>query len=112
MGLLHGAQPEAIVLCHRPGRDQMRGLPGRALPDLGECLDRNLEAARLTSPHVRAAGICLNTTGLETDEARRLCDRIEDRLDLPTTDPIAFGVGPIIELLCLAQSTPSTIASL
>lgn len=112
MGLLHGAQPEAIVLCHRPGRDHMRGLPGRPLPDLAECLDRNLEAARLTSPYVRAAGICLNTSGFDSGEARRLCDRIEDRLNLPTTDPIAFGVGPVIELLCLAQSTPSTIASL
>lgn len=110
MGLLHGAQPEAIVMCHRPGRDHMRGLPGRPLPDLAECLDRNLEAARLTSPHVRAAGICLNTSGMEPGEARRLCDRIADRLDLPTTDPIAFGVGPIIELLCLAHSAPSTIA--
>lgn len=112
MGLLHGAQPEAIVLCHRPGRDHMRGLPGRPLPELAECLDRNIEAARLTSPDVRAVGICLNTSGLDRDEARRLCDRIEDRLDLPTTDPIAFGVGPIIELICLAHSTPSKIASL
>jgi uncharacterized NAD-dependent epimerase/dehydratase family protein len=100
------------VLCHRPGREHMRGLPGRALPDLEECLQRNLEAARLTSPDVRAAGICLNTSGMETGDARRLCDRIADRLDLPTTDPIAFGVGPIIELLCLAHSAPSTIASL
>jgi uncharacterized NAD-dependent epimerase/dehydratase family protein len=112
MGLLHGAQPEAIVLCHRPGREHMRGLPGRTLPDLAQCLERNLEGARLTSPDVRAVGICLNTSGLGSDEARRLCDRIEDRLDLPTTDPIAFGVGPIIELLCLVHSTPTTIASL
>jgi uncharacterized NAD-dependent epimerase/dehydratase family protein len=112
MGLLHGAQPEAIVLCHRPGRDHMRGIPGRSLPDLGECLERNLEAARLTSPDVRAAGICLNTSGMEPEEALRLCDRIADRLDLPTTDPIAFGVGPIIEeLLCFASLPSSTIAS-
>ncbi len=112
LGLLHGAQPEAIVLCHRPGRDHMRGLPGRALPDLAECLQRNLEAARLTSPDVRAAGICLNTSGMEPGEARRLCDRVADRLDLPTTDPIAFGVGAVIEeLLCFAALPPSTIAS-
>lgn len=112
MGLLHGAQPEAIVLCHRPGRDHMRGIPGRPLPDLAECLERNIEAARLTSPDVRAAGICLNTSGMEPDEARRLCDRVADRLDLPTTDPMAFGVGAIIEeLLCFASLPPSTIAS-
>jgi uncharacterized NAD-dependent epimerase/dehydratase family protein len=112
MGLLHGAQPEAIVLCHRPGREHMRGIPGRALPDLAECLERNLEAARLTSPNVRAAGICLNTSGLEAGAARRLCDRIEDSLGLPTTDPIAFGVGAVIEeLLCFASLPPGTTAS-
>jgi uncharacterized NAD-dependent epimerase/dehydratase family protein len=112
LGLLHGAQPEAIVLCDRPGRAHMRGIPGRALPDLAECLERNLEAARLTSPEVRAVGVCLNTSGLGPEEARRLCDRAEDRLGLPTTDPVAFGVETIIdELLCLESSTPGTIAS-
>ena len=111
-GLLHGAQPEAILLCHRPGRSHMRGLPGRSLPDLAECLERNLEAARLTSPAVRAVGICLNTTGLDPGEARRLCGRTADRLGLPATDPIAFGADALIdELLCLEPSKRSTTAS-
>jgi uncharacterized NAD-dependent epimerase/dehydratase family protein len=112
MGLLHGAQPEAILLCHRPGRTHMRGLPGRPLPDLHLCLERNLEAARLTSPVVRAAGICLNTSGLDRGEARRLCDRTADRLGLPVTDPIAFGADLLVdELLCLEPSKRSTTAS-
>jgi len=111
-GLLHGAQPEAILLCHRPGRTHMRGLPGRPLPDLAECLERNVEVARLTSPRVRAAGICLDTSGLDPDEARRLCGRTSDRLGLPCTDPIAFGVDALIdEILCLEPSTPSTTVS-
>jgi uncharacterized NAD-dependent epimerase/dehydratase family protein len=113
LGLLHGAQAEAIVLCHRPGREHMRGLPGRSLPDPAECLERNLEAARLTRPDVRAVGVCLNTSGLDPAEARRLCDRTAQRLNLPTTDPIAFGVGPIIEeLLCPDRLAQGTIASL
>lgn len=112
-GLLHGAQPEAIVLCHEPGRTEMRGLPGRALPDLADCLDRNLEVARLTSPAVRAVGVCLNTSGMDVDAARRLCDRTADALGLPCTDPFALGVEDIIdELLCLAPSKHSTTASL
>jgi uncharacterized NAD-dependent epimerase/dehydratase family protein len=112
LGLLHGAQPEAILLCHRPGRGHMRGLPGRALPDLAQCLERNLEAARLTSPGVRAAGVCLNTSGMEPAEARRLCARTADRLGLPCTDPVAFGTDPLIdEILCQLPSTRSTIAS-
>jgi uncharacterized NAD-dependent epimerase/dehydratase family protein len=99
LGLLHGAQPEALVMCHEPGRPHMRGLPGRAMPSLAECLERNLEAARLTSPEVRAVGICLNTSALDRDAARRLCEETEDQLQLPCTDPIAFGVQPIIDRL-------------
>lgn len=112
LGLLHGAQPEALVLCHDPGRPHMRGIPGRALPDLGLCLERNLEAARLTSPDVRAVGVCLNTSGMDRDAALRLCAATQDRLALPCTDPIAFGVEPILDrLLCTDISTRSTIAS-
>jgi uncharacterized NAD-dependent epimerase/dehydratase family protein len=111
-GLLHGAQPEALVLCHDPSRPYMRGLPGRPMPDLAECLDANLRTARLTSPQVRAVGICLNTSGLGTAEARDLCAVTEAALGLPCTDPIAFGVDAILdELLCLEPSTRSTIAS-
>jgi uncharacterized NAD-dependent epimerase/dehydratase family protein len=90
----------------------MRGIPGRALPDLAECLHRNLEAARLTSPGVRDVGICLNTSAMEREAARRLCTETEDRLGLPCTDPIAFGVETILDrLLCAAPSTRSTTAT-
>jgi uncharacterized NAD-dependent epimerase/dehydratase family protein len=111
LGLLHGAQPTTLVLCDEPGRPHMRGIPGRALPDLQECLEANLAAARLTSPGVRAVGICLNTSGMEPAAARRLCDSTADSMGLPCTDPIAFGVESIIEHLCPAPSRPSTIAS-
>ena len=111
-GLLHGAQPEAIVLCHEPGRAHVRGIPGRPLPELADCLRSNLEVARLTSPEVRAVGVCLNTSGLDPLAARQLCESTEDLLGLPCTDPIAFGVEPIIdELLCTAAFTRSTTAS-
>lgn len=110
LGLLHGAQPKALVMCHEPGRPHMRGIPGRALPSLAECLEANLAAARLTSPDVQAIGICLNTSGMDAVAARRLCEDIEDQLDLPCTDPVAFGVDPIVDLLCPVTSTHSTIA--
>jgi uncharacterized NAD-dependent epimerase/dehydratase family protein len=111
-GLLHGAQPEAIVLCHDPSRTHMRGLPGRSLPGLEECLEANLRTARLTSPQVRPVGICLNTSALDPAEALSLCLRTGAALGLPCTDPIALGVDAIIdELLCLVPSQRSTIAS-
>ncbi len=112
LGLLHGAQPEALVLCDEPGRAHMRGIPGRTVPGLAETLERNLEAARLTSADVRAVGVCLNTSGLDYEDALRLCARTEDQLGLPCTDPIAFGVEAIIDrLLCVEPSAHATIAS-
>ena len=99
-------------MCHDPVRSHMRGIPGRALPGLEECLAANLQVARLTSPDVRAVGVCLNTSRLERGEAERLCAATADRLGLPCTDPIAFGVEPILdELLCLESSARSTTAS-
>jgi uncharacterized NAD-dependent epimerase/dehydratase family protein len=111
LGLLHGAQPEAIVLCHDPARTEMRGLPGRRLPELSDCLALNLQLARLTSPRVYAAGICLNTVSLDEAAALALCRRVEDMHGLPATDPHRFGVEPILGLICTAPSAPATIAS-
>ena len=112
LGLLHGAQPAALVFCDEPGRPHMRGIPGRPVPSLAETLERNLEAARLTSPEVRAVGVCLNTSKLGRDQALGLCRRTEAELGLPCTDPIAFGVEAIVdELLCVEPSAPATIAS-
>jgi uncharacterized NAD-dependent epimerase/dehydratase family protein len=82
-GLLHGAQPDAIVLCHDPVREHMRGLPHYPMPGLKETLEFNLQVARLTSPNVRAAGIALNTSKLPRDEAERLCAATSDAFGLP-----------------------------
>ena len=98
-GLLHGAQPEAIVLCHVLGREHMRGLPGQPLPGLAETLAMNLQVARLTSPAVRAAGVALNTSVLDEDAAWTECNAVEAKLELPCTDPMRFGVERVIDRL-------------
>ena len=112
-GLLHGAQAEALVLCHDPSRPHMRGLPHFPMPDLATCLEENLRVARLTSPHVRAAGVALNTAQLDEAAARRLCDKIATELQLPCTDPYRFGAAPIVDelLACSAPSPHATTAS-
>lgn len=99
LGLLHGAQPDALVLCHEPERPHMRGVPGRALPDLQTCLAANIEAARLTNPDVTAVGIALNTSRLDRDAAARACAEAEALLGLPCEDPVAGGVGRIADRL-------------
>lgn len=98
-GLLHGAQPTALIMCHDPTRRVMRGLNHRAPPDLGECIAANLATARLTSPAVRMVGIALNTSSMERSEAVALCLRLQDEHGLPCTDPHRMGVEPILDAL-------------
>lgn len=110
LGLLHGAQPEAIVVCHDPARVETRGIPGRPLPSLGDCIALNIQLARITSPQVRIAGICLNTSTMEEDAATMLCRHTEDAHGVPATDPYRFGVEPIVSPLCAAPSQLATTA--
>lgn len=105
LGLLHGSQPDALVLCHEPTRRHMRGLPDAPVPNLRECLEANLAAARLTNPSVRMAGIALNTSRLTPAAARDMCRCISDTLGLPCQDPVTMGVESIVDhlLSCFAN---------
>jgi uncharacterized NAD-dependent epimerase/dehydratase family protein len=97
LGLLHGAQPDALVLCHEPTRTHMRGLPHQPLPGLRECLELNLRCARLTNPDVRAAGVSVNTAALDASERERCLRAVEDELGLPAVDAIATGTARIVD---------------
>jgi uncharacterized NAD-dependent epimerase/dehydratase family protein len=99
LGLLHGAQPDFLVLCHQPGRAHMRGLPHRKLPSLRDCLDLNLQAARLTQPEARWLGISLNTRMLSEAEARAEMERVANEFNLPCVDPARTGVGALVDQL-------------
>jgi len=99
LGLIHGAQPDALVVCHEPTRAHMRGLPMYKLPNLKLCIDRNIEAAQLTNPAARCVGISVNTAAMDTGAARDYLRRTEDELGLPVVDPVRAGVGAIVDRL-------------
>ncbi len=96
LGLIHGAQPDALVMCHEPTRTGMRGIPEWPLPDLGECIEANLAAARLTNPAVRCVGIAINTQRLTEDAAHTVLARTAAAHDLPCVDPVRTGVESIV----------------
>ncbi len=98
-GLLHGAQPDALVLCHEPTRAHMRGLPHYALPSLEACMEANLRTGSLTNPDVRFVGVATDTSRLEEDEALAFLAKTEADLGLPATDPVRTGVGRIVDNL-------------
>jgi uncharacterized NAD-dependent epimerase/dehydratase family protein len=99
IGLIHGAQPDALVLCHEPTRAHMRGLPDYKLPPLDLCMERNLEAAQLTNPKAKFVGIAINTSGLKADEAGDYLAKVSRQFGLPAVDPVRSGVGAIVDNL-------------
>ena len=99
LGLIHGAQPDALVMCHEPGRPHMRGLPHCQLPDLQTCIDANVAAARLTNPNVRCVAMSLNTSALDAAAAERTLRDTEQKCGLPAVDPLRTGVGRIVDVL-------------
>src|SRR5437868_13949198 len=72
LALLHGSQPDVVVICHEPGRDRILGVPGYSLPTVDEMMELALRLGRRTNPSIRCAGISLNTAHLDTDSAERL----------------------------------------
>jgi uncharacterized NAD-dependent epimerase/dehydratase family protein len=99
LALLHGAQPDALVLCHEPTRSHMRGLPHYPLPDLEPCIAANLAAARLTNPAVRCIAASINTGQMDKTQALAYLAETERRLAMPVVDPMRTGVGRIVDLL-------------
>lgn len=99
LGLLHGSQPDALVLCHEIGRAHIRHLPHMAIPSIKATIEANHAAAKLTNPNATVVGICLNTSAIDKTDALALCQQWEQQYSLPVTDPVRFGVSAIVDRL-------------
>jgi uncharacterized NAD-dependent epimerase/dehydratase family protein len=91
LGLLHGTQPDVIVMCHEAGREAVHGLPEFALPSLKDAIETTLMLARRTNPRVRCGGVSLNTSTLSAEAADALLQRHRVELGVPCADPIRGG---------------------
>jgi uncharacterized NAD-dependent epimerase/dehydratase family protein len=104
LGLLHGACPAALVLCHQSTRDTLHcgdpDDPPRPVATLPALVRAYEEAAAWVRPAV-TAGVALHTAGLAEPEARAACARARAETGLPATDPVRFGAEPLAEALVL-----------
>lgn len=99
MALIHGGQPDALILCHEPTRTHMRGLPEYSLPTLQQLRDTALPLAQVANPDCQVAGVSINTQHLSEDDAKAYIAKVEAELGLPTTDPYRFGAGTLVDAL-------------
>lgn len=99
MALIHGGQPDALVVCHEPTRTHMRGIPNYGLPTLEEVRDLSLKVARVVNPDCKVIGISVNTSALNENEAKNYLANVEKQMGLPTVDPYRQGASRLVDAL-------------
>ncbi len=99
MALIHGGQPDAMIICDEPNRPHMRGLPDYQAQSLEKLRDTALVLARIVNPNCQVTGIALNTSAMGEAEALDYANRVEDRMGLPTVDPYRHGAGRLVDAL-------------
>jgi uncharacterized NAD-dependent epimerase/dehydratase family protein len=97
LGLMHGSQPDAFVVCHQAGRTIIEAFPDYPAPTIPELIELTLATGRLTNPAIRCVGISINTCGMSDTERQTCLDEISSETGLPCVDPVATGVGPLVD---------------
>lgn len=102
LGLLHGSQPDVLILCHDPSRSEISSFPGFVIRPLEETMRVYETLAHVTNPKARFAGISLNTATLNASEAEALARGIESEHGLVVFDPMRFGIERAVDAIIAA----------
>src|SRR6185503_15508075 len=100
LGLLHGACPRGLILCHQSSRTMIGDYGGREpwvpIPPLSELVRIYEDAARPVFP-AGVIGVALNTYDLSDSQAKAAIAVAERDTGLPATDPVRYDPAPLIE---------------
>ena len=97
--LIHGGQPDALVLCHEPTRTHMRGLPHQPLPSIDDIMQTALWLAHVVNKDARFVGLSVNTSQMDKADVAGYLASLEDQYGLPAVDPFAHGASKIVDAL-------------
>ena len=101
LALIHGSLPDAMILCHYPGRETVKSYQVK-IPPLNEMIKLHEDIVRPIKTS-RVIGISLNTQELTEEEAQAEIERVEKETGLPAIDPVRFGCDKLIEALELLR---------
>lgn len=99
LGLLHGSQPDAFVVCHEAGRDGVLGYDSFSTPSLQACVELHVANGRRLNPAIRCVGISLNTQHLSPSARADALKAAADETGLPSIDPAVTGVEAVLDHL-------------
>ena len=105
LGLLHGACPRAMILCHQASRTMIGDYGGRApwvpIQPLADLVRIYEDAARPVAP-AAVIGVALNTYDLSDAAARAAIAAAERATGLPATDPVRYDADRLVEAVARA----------
>lgn len=99
LALIHGGQPDALIICHEPTRPHMRGLPDYTPPSMQAVSDVALTLAKVANPACQVVGISINTQHLSEAEAEAYLAKVEAEMGLPAVDPFRQGADRLAAAL-------------
>jgi uncharacterized NAD-dependent epimerase/dehydratase family protein len=95
LGLLHGSNPDALILCHKSGMRTVRNYPHLPLPSIPQFVSLyELMAASSREPHLpkaRIVGFAVNTSELKTSQAMAYLEKCQKTTGLCSIDPVRQG---------------------
>jgi uncharacterized NAD-dependent epimerase/dehydratase family protein len=97
LGLIHGSQPDVLILCHDPTRGRIEACPEFPIPSLEAAAARYLEAACLTNAAVRLAAVSLNTSGIDPARRARVMEETAARMGVPCFDPLGTPLDAVVD---------------
>jgi uncharacterized NAD-dependent epimerase/dehydratase family protein len=101
LGLMHGACPAAMILCHQPTREYLgdyRDASWVKIPPLAEYV-RLYEMTGSAVYPTKVIGIALNTFDMDDLSAHTACATAARETGLPATDPVRFDPGPLVDAI-------------
>ncbi len=96
--ILHGAMPDALVLCHAADRQAIHGFEGFSTGDPAAVAALYERVARPVASTAVVAG-ALNTRGLDDDAARQAVESYGSALGVPAADPVRGSPAAILEAI-------------
>ncbi len=96
LSLLHGVQPDGMVLVYEMGRTAVHGMEQFPLPPLRRVVDYYEQTAAILHPS-RVIGVAVNGRRYSDAELDAECVRVEAELGVPACDVIRHGPAKLVD---------------
>jgi uncharacterized NAD-dependent epimerase/dehydratase family protein len=92
LSLLHGSNPDAMVLCHKSGMRTVRHYPNLPLPSIPQFISLYefiaASSREASLPKARVLGLAVNTSEQKTSQAMEYLEKCQKITGLPSIDPV------------------------